>query len=517
MKRILIFSGTTEGRTLSEKLVSMGISHTVSVASEYGELMMHESPLVSIMHGRMDETQMESFISNHIDLVFDATHPFAEIVSENIRKACDAVGAVYIRVVRDYDSLVDSNKSKTESNENVVFFNNISECIHELLKTDGNILLTTGSKSLKEFTSCDELKHRIFARVLPSAESIKLCNDAGLFGKSIIAMHGPFSEEINRAIINQYDIGILVTKETGNAGGFPEKISAANKEGIRAFVIGRPKEKEGISLDEAIELCENTLFDSATEFNALYLENESPANERELVTLDISLIGIGPGAKEYLTIKAAKLIDDADLIFGAPRMISGYENKKCYPYYLAKDVLPILKKTIKGTIESTGKGKKAHQKRIGVAILFSGDSGFYSGAKKMKVGLEEGLLDLASDGSVLYRIDMIPGISSLSYFASRLGIDYSDSNLMSLHGKDSVNDELKSLINEVNKSGSVFTLLSGKGDIEKILDAAGKGYRIIVGYNLSYDNEMIVDVTSCEPKEVSKLADGSYVAYIDKL
>ena len=54
MKKILIFAGTTEGRTLSETLAQSGIPHTVSVATEYGEMVMKEDPLAEVLCGRMD-------------------------------------------------------------------------------------------------------------------------------------------------------------------------------------------------------------------------------------------------------------------------------------------------------------------------------------------------------------------------------------------------------------------------------------------------------------------------------
>ena len=52
---IIIFAGTTEGRTLSEYLAAAGIAHTICVATEYGELVLKEHPLVTVHRGRMDE------------------------------------------------------------------------------------------------------------------------------------------------------------------------------------------------------------------------------------------------------------------------------------------------------------------------------------------------------------------------------------------------------------------------------------------------------------------------------
>ena len=99
MKKIVIFAGTTEGRRLSEILADAGIAHTVCVATEYGEIVMREQtdaeaagakeqPLVSLHRGRMDRKQMEEFLCNEgYEIVVDATHPYAKVVTENLRGA----------------------------------------------------------------------------------------------------------------------------------------------------------------------------------------------------------------------------------------------------------------------------------------------------------------------------------------------------------------------------------------------------------------------------------------------
>jgi precorrin-6x reductase len=97
------------------------------------------------------------------------------------------------------------------------------------------ILLTTGSKSLHEFKGI--CNREIFARILPSADSIEKCIAAGIARKQIIAMEGPFSLELNIALINQFKIQCLVTKNSGRAGGFMEKIEACQKTGITAIVV----------------------------------------------------------------------------------------------------------------------------------------------------------------------------------------------------------------------------------------------------------------------------------------
>lgn len=465
MKRIIIFAGTTEGRLLSDGLAKGGVPHILSVATDYGELVLKENPLVQVHKGRMNEDEMESFIEENGDLVFDATHPYASIVTDNIKEACNKKGKEYIRIIREKAAASQDNRlnpSEKNGEGKVVYFEDVESCAKGLLSTAGNILLTTGSKDIDAFASDEEVRERLYARVLPSVDSIELCNNAGLKGEHIIAMQGPFSLELNKALISQLDIKTLVTKESGVTGGFPEKLKAADDEGIDLFVIGRPREEKGLSVKEAIRL----------------IVGEP--------VMEISLVGIGPGDLSYLTERSRAVIETSDVVFGAERMIAPYkETKEAYPYYLAKDVVPIL---LEGRPER-------------VAILFSGDSGFYSGSEKMRREVE----DLLAKEGIKCRMETLPGISSLSYFSAKIGESYSNSGMISLHGKSKEPCAYQDFIHELETKGRIFSLLSGKDDVEKLcnelIDNNLGDIPIVFGYELSYEDERIFHGT---PKSILK-------------
>ena len=69
-------------------------------------------------------------------------------------------------------------------------------------------------------------------------------------GKHLIGMQGPFSRELNAAMLRQYDCRYLVTKDTGKAGGFQDKIDAALECDAVPVIIGRPLKEEGMSVRE---------------------------------------------------------------------------------------------------------------------------------------------------------------------------------------------------------------------------------------------------------------------------
>ena len=403
MKKILVFGGTTEGRAVAELLSENKVECDVCVATEYGEMVMEEMPCVHVKPGRLDAGDIAKLVgSGEYCAVIDATHPFAVEVSANIRQGVCSAGAKIplIRFERNTKLGV-----KLDDDGSVVYFDDVATCVDALEKAleliEGKILLTTGSKELGAFCRSDALRKKLVVRVLPGLESIRLCYDAGLEGKQIIAMQGPFSEQMNRAIIKEYGISVLVTKESGKTGGADEKISAAKNACIKCFVIRRPQEVvgQGGAAQKPVAVISVSTIDELCRAMETRLSLHIGAKSRLLVTL----AGIGMGSPETMTQAVRVCISKADCVFGAPRMLaSAGTNCATYPYYLASDIVPVLKKML----ENPPHGKTG---TIRAVVLFSGDPGFYSGAEKLKAAL-----------SSLQNTDLqvLPGISSIQYLAA---------------------------------------------------------------------------------------------------
>ena len=113
------------------------------------------------------------------------------------------------------------------------------------------MLLTTGTKDLEAFVRAVDDPERLYARVLPVANSVAHAHDVGIPVANIVAMQGPFSLEFNAALMRELDIAVMVTKASGAAGGFAEKVAAAHDCGAEAIVIGRPVPEEGFTMDKA--------------------------------------------------------------------------------------------------------------------------------------------------------------------------------------------------------------------------------------------------------------------------
>ena len=249
MKRIIIFSGTTEGRRLSELLSSYGMDVTVSVASEYGEEVMTQNSHIRVRVGRMEEQEIEDFVKGSDTIVIDATHPFARLVTENIRQACMQTGVRYIRLLRDKEDISGINAFAR-------YFDTQEQCREYLRDLPGKILLTTGAKEVGLYASDESIRKRLIVRVLPVEESINLCLRAGLNKEQIIAAKGPFTIEENKKTMLNHNIDIMITKESGAGSGLLDKVKAAAECGVKVLIIRRPAE-DGYCFDEVARV----LFD----------------------------------------------------------------------------------------------------------------------------------------------------------------------------------------------------------------------------------------------------------------
>lgn len=235
--KILIFGGTTEGRLLAQALSQQGQPSTVSVATPLGAQELSGLPGVTPLVGRKTADEMAELLKN-FDRCVDATHPYAVEASRNIRAACQQAGVPLGRLLRGESSHKEGH-----------WVDSPQEAARWLAERSGNVLLAIGAKGLSAFQDLD--RERLYPRVLPVVESIQACQAAGIPTKNIIALHGPFSQELNRAMLEQYHIRYLVTKDGGRAGGFEEKAAAAREAGTELVVIGRPPEA-GQTLEEIL-------------------------------------------------------------------------------------------------------------------------------------------------------------------------------------------------------------------------------------------------------------------------
>ncbi len=240
--KILLFGGTTEGRELAAALAQAGHEVSVSVATALGAEQLPEKEGLSVLTGPLDGEAIGCLVRGY-DLCVDATHPYAREVSRNIRSACEAEKVPLERIVR-------AAFCEAELEGSCCLFDTVPEAAGWLSGQEGPILLTTGTRDLAGFSCIDP--ERLYARILPCHESLEACERAGIPHRNIIAMQGPFTARMNAAMLEQYHIRYLVTKESGDEGGFRAKLEAARESGTQVCLIRRPREN-GISAAQLLE------------------------------------------------------------------------------------------------------------------------------------------------------------------------------------------------------------------------------------------------------------------------
>lgn len=497
MYKALIFAGTIEGRSVAEYLAEAGVPVLASVATEYGASLMEESDCLRVSSRRLNVEEMAELMQREgCELVIDATHPYAAEVSANIRSACERSGKECIRLLRASEALSE------DAGDGYVTVNSVREAAEYLKQTEGKVLITTGSKELAEYTVIPDFARRLYPRFLPAPGAVENCLKLGYQQKNLICMQGPFSRDMNTAMLKQTGAVWLVTKESGKAGGFQDKVDAARAAGAKVLVIGRPVVENGLSeqqvrvllaehfglqmsckADEgkiagtdraSVCLPEQTTEEHQVSEAAVKQQRTEAAEEQQMSNnrkkRQITLIGIGMGNVSNMTIEAMQDCQEADAILGASRMLEccAHLNKPTFAAYKDEELKAYL---------------DTHPELGRAVILLSGDIGFYSGAKKLIARLEPD-----------YEVKTRSGISSVVYFCGRLKTSWEDVKLMSLHGKSG------NLVAAVANHKKVFSLIGGKdavGAACSLLTEYGLGHvKVSVGTRLSYSDEQIVTGTA---------------------
>ncbi|WP_373078984.1 precorrin-6A reductase [Fusobacterium varium] len=228
---IWVIGGTKDSRVFLEKFASADKNIIVSTATEYGGKLLEGLP-VKVVSERLPLELMRGFVEkNSIKTIVDISHPYAFEVSKNAMKVAEEFSIAYYRFEREEIHIIPDRFSE---------FQNINDLLEYCDKLDGNILVTLGSNNIEYFSKLKNLE-KFYFRILPKWDMVKKCEDNGILPKNIIAMQGPFSLNMNKAMIEQLNIKYLVTKKGGVTGGEREKIDACNEKEIEVILLDKPK------------------------------------------------------------------------------------------------------------------------------------------------------------------------------------------------------------------------------------------------------------------------------------
>ncbi|MBV7275259.1 cobalt-precorrin-6A reductase [Clostridiaceae bacterium UIB06] len=225
--------GTSEGRKILSLLNNYTSDILVSTATEYGGEILKNYKYEYLNTNPLDfKGLVNLFKEKGVNLLVDASHPYAVEISKNAIKACEELNIEYVR----YERLSSVDRFKNE--EKIVEVKDYDDLYDKLKNIEGNILNTTGSRNLDKILSM-KINNRIIHRVLPSVKVMQECIDKGLDAGDIIAIKGPISYELNCTFINEYKAQAMLLKDSGVEGGTEGKLKACIDNNIYGFVIGR--------------------------------------------------------------------------------------------------------------------------------------------------------------------------------------------------------------------------------------------------------------------------------------
>lgn len=230
---VWVFSGTRDGNALARELAQQAYPVVVSTATAYGgELVAKDCPGVSIWSGRAGvEARRQALRRHRARVLVDATHPYAQQMSEQLMTLAQTLDIPYLRYERPSTHTAGSSE----------LCDSVAAAAPRAMAIGRRIFLATGSKDLATFLQAPgAARCEWFVRLTPEPEFLQRAIDLGVPRSHICAMQGPFSQAFNTALWRDWQIDCVVTKDSGDAGGYRDKLAAAQALNIPLLVIKRP-------------------------------------------------------------------------------------------------------------------------------------------------------------------------------------------------------------------------------------------------------------------------------------
>ncbi|KAF1048853.1 MAG: Cobalt-factor III methyltransferase [Herbaspirillum frisingense] len=228
-----VFSGTGDGNALAAQLAADGAPVVVSAATGYGaELAQQDCPGAHVWAGRQGvEARRQALRASQARVLVDATHPFAAQMSQQLMGLSRELGIPYLRYERPSALAADDAQACAD----------MDEAARRAIASGKRIFLATGSKDLASFLKAPGAADRQwFARVTADPDFIRRALELGVPRANLCAMQGPFSQAFNEALWRDWGIDCVVTKDSGEAGGYRAKADAARALGIPLLTVRRP-------------------------------------------------------------------------------------------------------------------------------------------------------------------------------------------------------------------------------------------------------------------------------------
>ena len=201
-------------------------------------------------------------------VVIDADHPSRSVKFSTLRVLCEQKDIPYLKLERPETKIPTSPLIHSVPNweEALLRLEERVEVLYQKKQRAITLFVTTGSHHLESIAR-RSFSHsvRLVVRVLPQGHLVQKCQDMGLQPKDILAMQGPFSKEINKSLFKFYGADLVLTRDSGLAGGTDTKISAALELGLEIVLIKKNQTGTGLvmnTIQEVLDWIDNKRIDN---------------------------------------------------------------------------------------------------------------------------------------------------------------------------------------------------------------------------------------------------------------
>ena len=236
--KIFLLGGTKDSTNIIKHIKKNYDAYILTTTTtEYGaKLALESGSDDTIARPLLKDEITEILKKDNFDILIDATHPFASHITQTSASIADEMKIPYIRFERPVTNLENIDTSHIHYADS---FESAGKLIGEKF-TKGNVLHFAGANTMADIVKYVSVD-RFYPRILKVENSIKKCEELNIDPDHIIAMTGAATKEENISLIEKYDAGVMITKESGEIGGVIEKIEAANEKDIEVVMIQRPK------------------------------------------------------------------------------------------------------------------------------------------------------------------------------------------------------------------------------------------------------------------------------------
>jgi precorrin-6A/cobalt-precorrin-6A reductase len=238
IKPIWLIGGTSESREIARAIAPLNIPVIITVttaeAIKLYEKILIDYPLVKVWVGILNAQNIQEFYHQHkFSKIIDASHPYATEISQLAINFSHHHQIPYLRYERSPVNITEAGE------ENIIYLENFADLINGEYLTNQRVFLTTGYKTLHLFQSWQE-RATLFTRILPNINTLQVALNVGFTPERIVAIRPPISAELEIALWQHWQISLVVTKASGQAGGEEQKRAIARQLKIPLIIIQRP-------------------------------------------------------------------------------------------------------------------------------------------------------------------------------------------------------------------------------------------------------------------------------------